>query len=48
MRFVHLLMGALSVMALAGWADAQALYAATASGGPGELYIINPATGATV
>jgi len=38
---------ALGILALGARAQA-ALYAATSAGGPGELYIINPANGATI
>lgn len=38
------------IISLAGWAQVQAaaLYAATASGGPGELYIIDPSNGSVI
>jgi hypothetical protein len=35
-------------LASAGTADASTLYGSTASGGPGELYILNPATGGVI
>jgi len=35
-------------LALATRADAQVLYGSTASGGPGELFILNPANGAMI
>jgi hypothetical protein len=38
----------LGLLAGAGVAQAQALYASSAAGGPGELYILNPANGALV
>ena len=36
------------MLALAARTEAATLYGSTAAGGPGELYIINPATGAVV
>src|SRR5262245_56566101 len=48
MAFVRVLVCAAGIVALAGWADAQVLYATTASGAPGELFLLNPATGALV
>jgi hypothetical protein len=39
---------ALCVTCVAARADAATLYAASAAGGPGELYILNPATGAMI
>ncbi|HVK16797.1 MAG TPA: hypothetical protein VM533_07600 [Fimbriiglobus sp.] len=48
MRIARLLLCALGSLALSARADGQALYAATASGGPGELFILNPANGAVV
>jgi len=38
----------LAALLLAAPARAQILYAATAAGGPGELYVLNPATGGVV
>jgi hypothetical protein len=49
MKVLHVFLCALAAAALAARADAQEqLYACTAFGHPGELYIINAATGATV
>lgn len=48
MKPVYVLFCALATVALASRADAQILYGATASGGAGELYILNPGNGATV
>ena len=42
------LLSGLAVLAVAAPAGAASLYAATAAGGPGELYTLNPATGAVV
>ena len=46
-RFIVVL-AALSVFSLAGRAEAGPLYAATAAGADGELYILNKATGAVI
>src|SRR4051812_13697348 len=48
MHFARLLLCCLAVLAMAAPAEAQILYGATASGSPGELFILNPATGAVV
>src|SRR5882762_8731304 len=48
MKILHLLSSALGMMLLAARADALTLYASTAAGGPGELYILDSATGAVV
>jgi hypothetical protein len=48
MRFIAPLLSTLAALALAAPAAAQVLYGATASGGPGELYVLNPATGGIV
>lgn len=48
MKITHLLFCALGTFVLAPRADAQVLYGAIASNSPGELFILNPATGATV
>ena len=45
MKVFCLLSCALAVVLLATRADALALYASTAAGAPGELYILDPATG---
>jgi hypothetical protein len=42
----HMLVCSLGALAVAGRADAQVLYAAIGAGQPGELYTLNPATGA--
>lgn len=42
------LLGVLATLALAARTEAATLYGSTASGGPGELYILNPATGGIV
>jgi hypothetical protein len=46
MRIIHVLMCALGLLAMVGNADAGTLYGATSSGSPGELYTLDPATGA--
>jgi hypothetical protein len=46
MRCSLLLACALAVTSLGGRSNAQTLYASTAAGGPGELYILDKATGA--
>lgn len=46
MRIFLILAFVVSAITLGGRADAQALYASSAAGGPGELYILDPATGA--
>src|SRR5262245_56678983 len=38
----------LTVLGTLGRADADVLFAATAAGGPGELYTLDPATGAVI
>lgn len=38
----------LGIIAAGAHANASALYAATAGGGPGELYTLDPGTGAVV
>src|SRR4051812_22699253 len=48
MKILHLVVFLLSVFAAGANANAGTLYAATSAGGPGELYIINQATGAVV
>jgi hypothetical protein len=48
MKLRHLLFAALGTIVLGGRADAQVLYGATAGGGAGELFILDPATGATI
>jgi hypothetical protein len=47
-RFVLCLFGALSALILTTRVDAATLYGATASGGPGELYILDPASGGVI
>jgi hypothetical protein len=47
-KLVSLLFGAIAALVLAGRADAAVLYGSTAAGAAGELYILNPATGAVV
>ncbi|HEX4591547.1 MAG TPA: PEP-CTERM sorting domain-containing protein [Gemmataceae bacterium] len=42
------LLCALATTIMAGRADAQVLYGATSSGGPGALYTLNPASGAVM
>jgi hypothetical protein len=41
-------LSALGCLGLSAAAGAQSLYASSAAGGPGELYILNPATGAVL
>jgi hypothetical protein len=48
MKIIHAILCALATLLLAVQADAQTLYASSAAGGPGALYIINPANGALV
>jgi hypothetical protein len=48
MTIVRLLLCALAAAALAARADAQVLYAARAAGSTGELFTLNPATGAVL
>ena len=48
MKLFHILFCALAMLAMAARADAATLYAATASGGPGRLYTIDPATGGAI
>src|SRR4051794_39672450 len=48
MRSVAPLLSVLAAVGFAAPAGAQVLYGATASGGPGELYVLNPATGAVI
>src|SRR4051812_35210165 len=48
MRLARPILAALAFALLAGPATAQVLYAATAAGGPGELIVLDPATGAIV
>ncbi len=48
MKIFNLLLCMLGMLAVAARADAGTLYAATAAGAAGELYILNPATGAVV
>jgi hypothetical protein len=49
MRIQHIVSCcALAALTITARVDAAALYAATASGGPGELYIIDPATGSVI
>src|SRR5437879_6458032 len=47
-KFVHALLCTLAILALAAPAGASVLYGSTSSGSPGELYILNPATGGIV
>ena len=48
MKILRLLVCALAMLSLAPQADAAALYGATASGGPGELYVLDAANGAVL
>jgi hypothetical protein len=48
MKIVFALLSALSVFAFTTTADAATLFAATAAGAPGDLYKLNPATGAVL
>ena len=48
MKTAHLLFCASAILAVVARADASTLYAASSAGGPGELYILNPATGAMI
>src|SRR5687768_14476372 len=46
MRILSMLCCALAALALAARADAGIIYAATAAGAPGQLYTLDPSTGA--
>jgi hypothetical protein len=48
MKTVQVFLCASAVLALAARADASTLYGATSAGGPGELYVLNPANGAMI
>jgi len=48
MKTVQLLFCASAILAVVAQADAATLYAASSAGGPGELFILNPATGAMI
>src|SRR5262245_60627329 len=48
MKMHHAFLGALGLLALATQVDASLLYGSTSAGGPGELWIINPANGTAV
>jgi hypothetical protein len=47
-RFFQVFLCALGTLGLAGQSFAATLYGSTSAGGPGELYILNPATGAAL
>src|SRR6266576_4910319 len=47
-RFLQVFVCGLGTLGLAGESFAATLYGSTSAGGPGELYILNPATGAAV
>jgi len=47
-RFLQVFVFTLGTLGLAGESFAATLYGSTSAGGPGELYILNPATGAAV
>jgi hypothetical protein len=48
MKLFHVILCALAVLTMSARVEAAALYASSAAGGPGELYIINPANGGMV
>lgn len=48
MKTAHVLACVTGILAMAAHADAATLYASSAAGGPGQLYIINPVNGALV
>jgi hypothetical protein len=48
LKIAHVVLPVLGVMSLAAPAGAATLYASSAAGGPGELYILNPANGAVL
>jgi hypothetical protein len=48
MKPLHVFTCALSILTMMTRADAAALYGATSAGGPGELYLLNPANGAVI
>jgi hypothetical protein len=47
-KVIYMLLCAVGVLTTCGTVDAATLYGATASGGPGQLHILNPANGAAV
>jgi hypothetical protein len=48
MKMLQLALGALALLGLSARADAATLYAASAAGGPGNLYILDASSGAVV
>jgi hypothetical protein len=48
MKMLQLALGALALVGLSAHVDAAVLYGATASGSPGRLFTIDPATGAQI
>jgi hypothetical protein len=48
MKIIYALLSTMSIFAFAASADAGTLYGATASGAPGSLYRLDPATGASL
>jgi hypothetical protein len=48
MKLAKVFICALSVLVLINRAAASSLYGSTSAGGPGELYVLNPATGAVI
>lgn len=48
MKYLSLFSSVFVMLAVSTRADAAVLYGATAAGGPGELYILNPANGAVI
>jgi PEP-CTERM motif len=48
MKLAKIFICALSVLVLINRVDASALYGSTSAGGPGELYVLNPTTGAVI
>src|SRR6266545_6108079 len=47
-KFFYMVLGSLGALGLALQANAGTLYGATSAGAPGELYMLDPATGAIV
>jgi hypothetical protein len=48
LKFLHLLVFVFAAFAFINQASAGTLFGSTAAGGPGELYILNPATGGVI
>src|SRR5256885_6177186 len=48
LKSLHVLLATLGIFALVGESRAATLYGSTSAGGPGELYVLNPATGGVI